>query len=43
MIDTRVVYLEPDKLTIKTITLPPLKHNQVLIKSHQASVCGSER
>lgn len=43
MVDTRVVYLEPDKLTIKTITLPPLKPNQVLIKTHQASVCGSER
>ncbi len=43
MIDTRVVYLEPDKLTIDTITLPPLKPNQVLVKTHQASVCGSER
>lgn len=43
MIDTRVVYLEPDKLTIETMTLPPLKPNQVLVKTHQASVCGSER
>lgn len=43
MIDTRVVYLEPNKLTIETITLPELKPNQVLIKTHQASVCGSER
>lgn len=43
MIDTRVVYLEPGKLTVETMTLPPLKPNQVLIKTHQASVCGSER
>lgn len=43
MIDTRVVYLEPGKLTLETITLPALKPNQVLIKTHQASVCGSER
>jgi threonine dehydrogenase-like Zn-dependent dehydrogenase len=43
MIDTRVVYLEPGKLTIETVTLPALKPNQVLIKTQQASVCGSER
>ncbi|MBX3000350.1 MAG: zinc-binding dehydrogenase [Caldilineaceae bacterium] len=43
MIDTRVVYLEPGKLTLETITLPVLKPNQVLIKTEQASVCGSER
>ena len=43
MLDTRVVYLEPGKLTVETITLPELKPNQVLIKTHQASVCGSER
>lgn len=43
MIDTRVIYLEPGKLTIETITLPPLKPTQVLVKTHQASVCGSER
>ena len=41
--DTRVVYLEPGKLSIETIQLPELKPNQVLIKTHQASVCGSER
>ena len=43
MIDTRVVYLEPGKITLDTLTLPELKPNQVLVKAHQASVCGSER
>ena len=43
MVDTRVVYLEPDKLTVESITLPELKPNQVMVKTHQASVCGSER
>lgn len=43
MVDTRVVYLEPGTLTINTITLPELKPNQVLVQTHQASVCGSER
>ena len=43
MLDTRVVYLEPGKLSVETMRLPPLKPNQVLIKAHQASVCGSER
>ncbi len=43
MLNTRVVYLEPGKLTVETITLPELKPNQVLVKTHQASVCGSER
>jgi threonine dehydrogenase-like Zn-dependent dehydrogenase len=43
MVETRVVYLEPNQITIDTITLPPLKPNQVLVKAHQASICGSER
>ena len=43
MQETRVVYLEPGKITVETIPLPELKPNQVLIKAHQASVCGSER
>lgn len=43
MTDTRVVYLEPGKIRLETVTLPELGPNQVLIKSHQASVCGSER
>jgi len=38
-----VVYLEPGKITVKKITLPELKPTQVLIKTYQASVCGSER
>ena len=43
MVDSRVVYLEPGKMTVDSITLPELKPNQVLVKTHQASVCGSER
>jgi threonine dehydrogenase-like Zn-dependent dehydrogenase len=43
MTDTRVVYLEPGKITIETIPLPELKPNQILVETHQASVCGSER
>ncbi|MEZ4658597.1 MAG: hypothetical protein R2911_13585 [Caldilineaceae bacterium] len=43
MIETRVVYLEPGKLTVDKLTLPSLKPTQVLVKTHQASVCGSER
>ena len=43
MPQTRVVYLEPGKLTVDTISLPELLPNQVLVKTHQASVCGSER
>ncbi len=43
MVETRVVYLESGKISIETIALPELKPNQVLIKSHQASICGSER
>ncbi|MBA7552139.1 L-threonine 3-dehydrogenase [subsurface metagenome] len=41
--DTRVVYLDVGKITIDKISLPELKPNQVLVKTHQASVCGSER
>ena len=43
MIETRVVYLEPGKLRIETMALPELRPNQILVKTHQASVCGSER
>jgi threonine dehydrogenase-like Zn-dependent dehydrogenase len=43
VVDTRVVYLEPAKISIETITLPELKPNQILVKTHQASICGSER
>ena len=41
--DTRVVYLEPGKITLDTMTLPDLKPHQVLVKTHQASICGSDR
>ncbi len=43
MVETRVVYLEPGKITLETMTLPALKPHQILVKTHQASVCGSER
>jgi len=43
LIDTRVVYLDIGRLTTDTITLPELKPNQILVKTYQASVCGSER
>ncbi len=43
MLETRVVYLEPGKISIKKIPLPDVKPNQVLIKSCQSSICGSER
>jgi threonine dehydrogenase-like Zn-dependent dehydrogenase len=43
MHETRVVYLEPGKIILEPMTLPELKPNQVLVQTHQASVCGSER
>jgi len=43
MTETRVVYLSPGEIKIETMTLPELKPNQVLVKTEQASVCGSER
>jgi len=44
MLETRIVYLkEPGKITIEKIPLPELKPNQVLVKAHQSSICGSER
>ena len=43
MVETRVVYLDVGKITIDTIYLPELKPDQILVKTHQASVCGSER
>ena len=43
MVDTRAVYLEPGKITIETVRLPEIKPHQILVKTHQASVCGSER
>ena len=43
MTETRVVYLSPGEITIRSVALPELKPNQVLVKTHRASVCGSER
>jgi len=43
MVDTRVVYLEPNRIRVEQMTLPELSPTQVLVKTHQASVCGSER
>jgi L-iditol 2-dehydrogenase len=43
MTETRVVHLNPGEITIETVPLPDLKPNQVLVKTHRASVCGSER
>jgi threonine dehydrogenase-like Zn-dependent dehydrogenase len=43
MTETRVVYMNPGAITIETVPLPEIKPNQVLVKTHQASVCGSER
>jgi threonine dehydrogenase-like Zn-dependent dehydrogenase len=44
LLETRVVYLEDvGQIAIKKMPLPELKPNQVLVKTHQASVCGSER
>ncbi len=41
--ETRAVYLEPGKIWIESIPLPEVGPNQVLIKTHQASICGAER
>jgi threonine dehydrogenase-like Zn-dependent dehydrogenase len=43
MVETRVVYLEPGRISIDKKSLSELKPNQVLVKTHQASICGSER
>ncbi|MCL5107541.1 MAG: alcohol dehydrogenase catalytic domain-containing protein [Chloroflexi bacterium] len=41
--ETRVVYLDVGKVGIERVPLPELRPNQVLVQTHQASVCGSER
>jgi L-iditol 2-dehydrogenase len=43
MVETRVVYVEPGKIAVDTMVLPDLRPNDVLVKAHQASICGSER
>ncbi|MBC7237494.1 MAG: zinc-binding dehydrogenase, partial [Chloroflexi bacterium] len=39
----RVVYLDINKIIIDEVELPPLGPNDVLVQTHQASICGSER
>jgi L-iditol 2-dehydrogenase len=44
MEETRVVYItEPGEITVEMVPVPALEPNQILVKTHQASVCGSER
>jgi L-iditol 2-dehydrogenase len=43
MVETRTAYLEPGRISIETATLPDPEPTQVLVKTHQASICGSER
>ena len=40
---TRVAYLDIGRITLESVELPPLGPNDVLVQSHQASICGSER
>jgi threonine dehydrogenase-like Zn-dependent dehydrogenase len=41
--ETRVAYLDVGEIRMDTVELPELGPNDVLIETHQASVCGSER
>lgn len=43
MVNTREVFLEPGKISIEDSKLPEIKPHQVLVKTHMASICGSER
>jgi threonine dehydrogenase-like Zn-dependent dehydrogenase len=43
MVETRVVYLDIGKITVDTMALTEIKANQVMVKTYQASICGSER
>tara|TARA_B100001964_G_C13738453_1_gene381997 strand:- start:3 stop:224 length:222 start_codon:yes stop_codon:yes gene_type:complete len=43
MTETRTLFLEPGKIDIRTEVLPELLPNQMLVKTYQASICGSER
>ena len=40
---TRVAHLDIGRITLESVELPPLGPNDVLVQSHQASICGSER
>lgn len=41
--ETRVAYLDVEEISMDTVELPELGPNDVLVNTHQASVCGSER
>jgi L-iditol 2-dehydrogenase len=41
--ETRTVFLEPGKITIRSQELPGPGPTQVVVKTHQASICRSER
>ena len=41
--DTRTAHLEPGRITLESVRLPDPGPTQVLVRTHQASVCGSER
>ena len=43
MTDTRTVYLSPGELELRTEALPDPQPNQIVVETHQASICGSER
>ncbi len=43
MIKTREVFLQPGKIVAKERELPKIGTNEILVKTYQASVCGSER
>ena len=43
MVKTRYVFLETGKVTIEERELPKLGPHEILVKTHMASVCGSER
>ena len=41
--ETRVAYLDVGEINLETVEVPDLGPNDVLVETHQASVCGSER
>jgi threonine dehydrogenase-like Zn-dependent dehydrogenase len=43
MTTTRVVYLEPAMINVQSMALPDPEPHQLVVETHQASVCGSER
>ena len=43
MVRTREVFLRPGEILMKERELPELKSYEILVRTHQASICGSER